>query len=168
MITFSYKSHRYGPAPIHWNSPKGICKWCGCCIQTEKGKPRYIGWHPECVKEFQSLFWPNETRKLLMKSRGRKCEICGIELSLHRKLRKGPDGKKIPDPNWPKASKNRFMMRPVAEHHHIIPLVDYQHTAEDPWAAWRPENLILLCHDCHLQEHRNLRKLGMGIGGNHK
>lgn len=161
-MTWSHTSHRSGPAPIHWNSPKGVCRWCGCCIFNKKGRPHFKGWHTGCAEEFKVLFWPAETRRLLIKERGRHCEKCNVELSLHQKFKKDPNGKKIPNPDWP-GSGRRYLMYEVAEHHHIMPLIDYRHTIDDPWKAWRLGNLLLLCHECHMEEHRRLRKKAKSI-----
>ena len=116
-------NHRSPPLPADWNSERGICRWCGCCIVhlrgPLKGRPNYKRWHSRCVTEYQEIFWPQETIRMLIKERGRKCEDCGNE-------------------------------RYYPELHHIIPLIDYQHDPSDPYAAWKRENLALLCHDCHV------------------
>jgi len=152
---FNYKGHRFGPAPIHWNSEPGICRWCGCCILKKNGEPNFKHWHQACFKEFSRLFWPDETRRYLLKTRGEKCQICGKKITLRSNLVKDENGNRIEDPT----GKSRWLKTERCEHHHIIPLIDYIHSEIDPWAAWRETNLILLCHSCHMDEHRKLRDI---------
>jgi len=47
------------------------------------------------------------------------------------------------------------------ELHHIIPLIDFQHAPQAPYAAWERDNLVLLCHACHVGpngRHAQLRE----------
>lgn len=157
MHHWNYKSHRFGPAPIHWNSEPGVCCWCGCCILTKKGKPNFKRWHHACFEEFSRLFWPAKTRRFIHKLRGDFCEICRDPISIKRyEPLRDENGKRILDLTNNSA---KWKYKKHSEHHHIIQLIDYCHTIEDPWAAWRPANIILLCHDCHMEEHRKLREL---------
>ena len=96
-------------------------------------------WHNRCTEEYKFIFWPQVTRQRLCTLRQGKCEDCGEDVA-----RLGHDGKTL----YP-----RYM----AEHHHIIPLVDYVHDPVDPYAAWREGNLALLCHVCHQKRHAALR-----------
>lgn len=122
--------HRKPPLPEWYDEvPRGICRWCGFVILHErgpqKGRPNFSRhWHDRCVVEFRFLFWPQETRRTLLRERGEACEDCGVNLRV----------------------------RP-SEVHHIRPLHLYPHDPQDPYAAWRRENLALLCHDCHMERH---------------
>lgn len=139
-------NHRRPPLPEWWNVDRGICRWCGCCLfyqkGSKKGQPRWARWHSKCVDEYKFLFWPVVTRSKLYVIRNGKCEDCGMELNLRKKY------------NW----KDRKYEGDTAETHHIVPLVNYPHCDSDPYAAWREGNLALLCHDCHQDRHRLLRK----------
>jgi len=128
-------NHRRPPLPADWDAERGICRWCGCCIVhllgPLKGKPNYTKrWHSQCVKEYKFLFWPAETSHMLIEERGHRCEDCGTELNK-------------PSPI------NQYGWK-VAEIHHLIPLVEFPHDPSDPYVAWKRENLLLLCHDCHV------------------
>ena len=127
-------NHRIPPKPESWNDEPGICRWCGCCIIGLRGpkKGQHLlnrRWHPGCVTEYQFIFWPGTMRDRLLGERGKSCEDCRATAERYGSLR-GP-----------------------AEIHHIIPLVDYPHDPRDPYAAWRRENLVVLCHSCHLARH---------------
>ena len=124
-------NHRRPPLPESWNDERGFCRWCGRCIVGQDGRPLWRRrWHPECVAEYRFLFWPAETSTQLCNLRGEICEDCGQNLA--------------------------YTAREV---HHIVPLLSYPHCDQDPYAAWREGNLILLCHDCHQKAHRDIRYL---------
>lgn len=135
-------NHRKPPKPEAWDAEPGICRWCGCCIYhlrgPDKGKAALLKrWHNKCVEEYKAIFWPQSTVRMLLKRRGWKCEDCGVDFNDERCWR-------VEGISY--------------EHHHIIPLIDYQHDPSDPYAAWREGNLALLCHDCHQERHRLLRE----------
>jgi len=132
-------NHRTPPKPEWYNETQpGICRWCGFQILRD-GKPRWNSWHPECAVQFKRLFWPNDTRRQLLKLRGEKCEDCGRPLGMHAQWKFEDGGKR--QTVW------------TAEHHHVVPLKEYPHDPEDPLAAWRETNLALLCHACHMARH---------------
>jgi len=145
------RDHRKPPLPEWYDETcRGICRWCGLVIYHErgpdKGRVNYKRWHNRCVTEFRFLFWPQVTRETLLKERGATCEDCGSPLVGGQGRSKGVARKRIP------------------EVHHIIPLHQYPHDPADPYAAWRRENLALLCHDCHQARHRALRRGDTGGG----
>lgn len=137
--------HRKPPLPEWYDEvSRGICRWCGYVILQEdgpqEGRPNFSRhWHDRCVVEFRFLFWPQETRRTLLRERGAVCEDCGVAL-------RGP-GVRVRRPlEAHRAAK-------PSEVHHIRPLHLYPHDPQDPYAAWRRENLALLCHDCHMARH---------------
>jgi hypothetical protein len=71
------------------------------------------------------------------------CQGCGVLLSRKCLLL----GRRL----TPEISTTYHVEAPGAVHHldHIIPLTDYPHDPQDPYAAWRPGNLQILCEDCH-------------------
>ena len=126
-------NHRKPPLPESWNSENGICRWCGCCIYhlrgPDKGKPNFKRWHSRCVTQYRFYFWPAITASTIGRKLGWKCQSCG-------------------------AKSTQVTM----ELHHRIPLIDFIHHEAAPYAAWDRGNLILLCHECHLEAHTELRR----------
>lgn len=142
-------NHRKPPKPENWDSPAGACRWCGCCIVglkgPNKGKPLFNRhWHSKCAEQYRMIFWPNHARWKLLEKRGRVCEDCGAVIGFHARY----------DGPW----RNRVKVVDTAELHHVVPLIDYNHDPANPYAAWRENNLVLLCHDCHLARHAALRQ----------
>lgn len=143
--------HRKPPDPPHWGTPRGSCRWCGCCVYRSDGRPDFSRhWHGECVGEYKFIFWPNHTRLILLKTRGERCEDCGKPVFYHQEV------------SWVYNIIDRSPFKIITggpcEHHHIIPLSEYQHDPRDPYAAWREGNLVLLCHACHQARHAALRR----------
>ena len=134
------RDHRKPPPPEWWNVEFGICRWCGCCILGKSGKAILSRrWHTDCAEEYKFLFWPQETKRSLLKTRGGACEDCRKAIGERPKYLW-----------WGSGWKERTIEVEIAEVHHIIPLIDYPHDVKDAYAAWRDSNLALLCHKCHL------------------
>lgn len=152
-------NHRRPPLPEWYSSCEpGICRWCGCCIVCQDDRPRFrLRWHPACAEEFKFMFWPDHARFQLLKKRGETCQDCGTIISYRKQLVKDGMGKLIPA----EVGRTRWKCTEVAELHHIIPLASYPHDPHDPYAAWREQNCVLLCHACHVGptgRHARLRQ----------
>lgn len=111
--------------------PDGICQWCGKKIN---GKRRKSFCSTECSERFHSLVTWHRTRNAysnqIVWRDNLTCQDCGTFLAFQNEY-----GIYVP---WEVG----------AEVHHILPV---SMGGDD-----NPENLITLCHECHLKRHKNL------------
>lgn len=67
------------PRPF-WNSPKGICRWCGASVPAPSGVGRdtRTRWHPDCQRDFRVASGDVRfTVALLIERDGPRCTDCG-------------------------------------------------------------------------------------------
>lgn len=72
--------HRKPPKPIHYNNAQpGFCRFCGDPILRENGTlNRRANWHKPCVKLYRVIYWPQETRKAVLRRDSGICAGCGL------------------------------------------------------------------------------------------
>lgn len=146
-------SHRLPSKPPWFDDPgKGNCRWCGKPV-TEKGRRT---WHSECIQEYRFLFWPQVTKTIMWERSMGVCADCGSLMSHRCRLGEPYDQDGFPRLRhefYNPLMRNAAVLLPTkkAKFHldHIIPLADYPHDPQDPYAAWRESNLQILCEDCH-------------------
>lgn len=131
-------SHRVPPKPPWFSDPgKGHCRWCGKPVTSNR-----LCWHNKCLIEYKKLFWPAVIRRLMFEEAAGTCQGCGKLLASRCLL----DGLRLTEeisiPHRHVKSKRYHL-------DHIIPLADFPHDPQDPYAAWREPNLQILCEDCH-------------------
>jgi hypothetical protein len=121
---------RKPPRPSTWNSPKGTCRFCGEAI-IENGKQNLRkNWHKECVGIWLVMSDPREARRHVWKRESGICQGC--EKDLHDSV------------NETSTVLWQYHQTWEADHHQ--PLWE----AEGDLSFWHPDNLRLLCSDCHL------------------
>lgn len=52
------------------------------------------------------------------------------------------------------------VLRPATEVHHVHPVEDALTTCEKEALMFDPHNLMSLCHDCHVEVHRQMGRSG--------
>lgn len=131
--------HRVPPKPPWYNKvSRGTCRWCNEPIVLPDGSPdRRRHWHPWCVRQYQWIFFPQVTARIIFERDEGICRACGKLLARRCRLTRS------------ERHPYRHVPSEPFEVDHIIPLVDHPGDPEDPWAAWRFANLQLLCVPCH-------------------
>ena len=140
--------HRKPPKPPWFDNPgKGNCRWCGYYTGTKQTK-----WHRECLADYKFIFWPEIARKSMWERSMGFCAGCGELLAdrcvwEHPVNAHGEPTKRHIEKQW----GNRLLDIQTAKWHldHIIPLCDFPHDPQNPYAPWRESNLQILCEDCH-------------------
>ncbi len=56
--------------------------------------------------------------------------------------------------------KDNGNIRPATEVHHIVPVEDALSAAEKESLMYDAHNLMALCHDCHVEIHRQMGRSG--------
>ena len=128
-------NHRRPPQPESWHDESGICRWCGCCIFGMRGEAKG-----------QPLFHRRWHSKCVTEYQF----LFWPQETIHMLIKER--GRKCED-----CGSERY----YPELHHIIPLIDFQHAPQAPYAAWERDNLVLLCHACHVGpngRHAQLRE----------
>lgn len=127
------KRYNYEPVARPQLVPDGVCQWCGKQIL---GKRRKSFCCKECSDSFHRLVTWGRTRNAysnqIVWRDNLTCQDCGELLAF-----KNCNGIFIP---WECG----------AEVHHIVPV---EFGGDDS-----PENLITLCHKCHLKRHKELKE----------
>ncbi len=123
--------HRRPPRPwwMRAGTPLGVCVWCETTILPgQRPRPRQCHWHLECLHEYRLLFdWPYARHFVHGRDQG-QCQSCGLDVGA------------------------------VFEVDHVQALFLWparrlgdlrQESLLDWYAPWWPENLQILCQDCH-------------------
>lgn len=111
------------------DKPTGFCFWCGEKLNEKRTNMKYC--HEEHRTKYYERHYAQAFRRWIYELRGHKCEVCGKKCKEYMQGRFSKDG---------------------FQAHHKIPL-------SDNGELFNPENIILLCHDCHLEAHRLYRLL---------
>lgn len=121
--------HRF--PPLH--DVAGECRLCcGSVPNSKDGRPRH--WHngkngePDCWNDYRLCTRPDHAKQTLARKRGNACSKCGVK-------GKGRSAK------WLHLD-------------HVVPLVDGANDS-DRLRYFRPDNLQLLCPDCHTDKTRS-------------
>ena len=73
------RNHRKPPKPKwYYAAQPGQCKFCGQMITDAHGRVnRRASWHPDCLKQYKVVYWPDETKKAVWKRDRGACAACG-------------------------------------------------------------------------------------------
>jgi 5-methylcytosine-specific restriction endonuclease McrA len=128
---FFLEQHRVPPKPPHYyDNQKGYCRMCGEVVKTFSGKlNKRARWHTECVRKYNTIYNPSETRKILWKRDRGKCVNCKNVMS--------------------KRSRTKDLKWHVD---HIRPLYEQKGLKFEQLdlSYWEEDNLQTLCQPCHV------------------
>lgn len=140
--TFRLNGQEYTILTGFENNPDHLCWWCGQPIQGRRSR-HYCNGHR--ILYLNHFDWSYASPAAIDRA-DHKCQNCGR-----------------PDGNWYREIHSRMGIllpaitdRRILEVHHIVPLKggERQFTAYNlPW------NLIVLCHDCHVEIHRIMNEV---------
>lgn len=131
-----------------------ICRWCG--VRLPQGRSAWCS--DECNHKYLlQINWGELKKHVYLRDKG-CCVDCGIEVDytynlnyvLHREMYEPEDRNRKPDflNNY---NPRKKIVRPMSEAHHIHPL-------DSGGEMWDQNNIVTLCHACHLKRHAELRK----------
>ena len=111
---------------------QGICAMCG----GELPKRRRVYCSDKCAELYNHLFFWQTASSDAFKRADKRCQRCGRSYL-----------------DVPLVAEGSWMERSGIEVHHIIPL----NGADRTWHRLNmPYNLKVLCHDCHIYEHKKI------------
>jgi len=138
-IEYAYELERFIPGEVLINKQKylvltgyegtGRCFWCGSELNGKT--KRYCRGHMQ--EYYRHFYWPYASNWAIKRA-DRKCQNCGVKI---KSIPYGYSGHRV-----------------NLEVHHIIPL---NGDRRDFSAFNLPWNLIVLCHDCHMELHAVMR-----------
>jgi len=70
-------NHRKPPKPIHWNVPRGQCRYCGEEIIENGKRNNRKHWHSKCVSIWNTMNNPTYARRAIHKRDKYTCVSCG-------------------------------------------------------------------------------------------
>lgn len=164
-------SHRDPPLPEwFWKAPAGTCRWCNEPTLYPEGHKRAgevntrRNWHDGCVGHYRITKFGEDQRRYVRKADGGLCRACGWDVTKAVGYRRTPRVLWLP-PNvevrgaypWTSFQSRKDWVQACQlerdyrdwQADHIVPLWSVDRDAPDALRFWGPENLQLLCGDCH-------------------